>query len=226
MRKLAVVVVALIAATAFGQMTEQEHLEHLRMMMHEMSQHGPVIPQPEKLQPTAAVAITLTARCDNRTWSFNPSTFTVNQGDVVTLTVTVPSGDCSSSGHGFAMETYNETGFFIARGKSQSFTFTATTAGTFTFICIQSACGLGHTSMIGQMIVNAAPAGPTITSISPNSGPTTGGTSVTINGSGFQSGATVTFGGVPAQITTVSGSAITAATPLGPTSQQIGRAHV
>lgn len=41
-------------------------------------------------------------------------------------------------------------------------------------------------------------AGPTITSISPNSGSVNGGTPVTITGTGFASGATVTIGGVAA----------------------------
>lgn len=40
--------------------------------------------------------------------------------------------------------------------------------------------------------------GPSVTSVSPNSGPVTGGTTVTILGSGFQSGASVQFGGVAA----------------------------
>ena len=39
---------------------------------------------------------------------------------------------------------------------------------------------------------------PTISSVSPNTGPTTGGTPVTITGTNFQSGATVTFGALPA----------------------------
>lgn len=217
MRKITVVLVALIAATAFGQMSEEEHLEHLRMMLHSMSQHGPVIPQPESVQPTGAVAITITAK----SFSFAPATFTVNQGDVVTLTVTVPSNDSASTGHGILMDTYVERGLDCPRGKSASFTFTATTPGTFPFVCTQPSCGSGHTSMIGQMIVKAVAQGPTISSISPNSGPVTGGTTVTISGSGFQSGATVTFGGVPAQVTSVSSSSITAVTPLGPPNEQL-----
>src|SRR5262249_46013726 len=39
---------------------------------------------------------------------------------------------------------------------------------------------------------------PTITSINPNTGPSNGGTFVAINGGGFSSGVTVTFGGTPA----------------------------
>jgi hypothetical protein len=49
-------------------------------------------------------------------------------------------------------------------------------------------------------------AGPTITSIIPNSGPVNGGTPVIITGTGFQSGATVSIGGVAATNVSVAGS--------------------
>jgi hypothetical protein len=53
-----------------------------------------------------------------------------------------------------------------------------------------------------------------VTGISPTSGTTTGGTSVTITGSGFDSGASVTFGGVAAtSVTFVSASELQAVTP-------------
>jgi len=55
---------------------------------------------------------------------------------------------------------------------------------------------------------------PALTSISPVSGPTSGGTVVTITGSQFVSGATVTFGGSAGTGVSVSGStSITATTP-------------
>ena len=57
-------------------------------------------------------------------------------------------------------------------------------------------------------------AAPTVSSISPTSGPTTGGTSVTITGTNFVSGATVAFGGTAATgVTVVSSTTITATTP-------------
>jgi glutamate dehydrogenase/leucine dehydrogenase len=56
--------------------------------------------------------------------------------------------------------------------------------------------------------------GPVITSISPNSGSTAGGTTVTINGSGLTGATQVKFGGTPAtDVTVVSDSQITAVTP-------------
>ena len=54
---------------------------------------------------------------------------------------------------------------------------------------------------------------PSISAISPNSGPVTGGTSVVISGQGFVAGTTVKFGGVPAASTQVSsGNTVTAVT--------------
>jgi hypothetical protein len=57
-------------------------------------------------------------------------------------------------------------------------------------------------------------ASPAPTSISPTSGTTSGGTSVTISGTNFASGATVTFGGTAAtNVVVVSSTSITATTP-------------
>jgi phospholipase C len=55
---------------------------------------------------------------------------------------------------------------------------------------------------------------PTVSSISPTSGPAAGGTSVTLTGTNFASGATVTFGGLAAtSVTVVNSTTITAKTP-------------
>ena len=57
---------------------------------------------------------------------------------------------------------------------------------------------------------------PTVSSVSPNSGPAAGGTTVTITGANFAAGATVTFGGAAAtNVVVVSGTQITATTPAG-----------
>src|SRR4029077_3377430 len=55
---------------------------------------------------------------------------------------------------------------------------------------------------------------PTVTSVTPNNGAAGGGTGGTIGGTGFVSGATVTFGGTAAtSVVVVSGTQITATTP-------------
>ncbi len=57
---------------------------------------------------------------------------------------------------------------------------------------------------------------PTVTSITPKAGASAGGKGVTINGTNFQSGATVTIGGSAAtSVTVVSATQITALTPPG-----------
>jgi hypothetical protein len=285
--------------------SQEEHLAHLREVVSNLSTHGPVIPQPVSVDASAVKNFTITAK----SFSFTvDQSFVVNQGDVVNITLTVPAGDASTVGHGILMETYIENGLNCPRGQSKTFQFTATTAGTFAFVCNISDCGSGHSSMFGTLKVNAvqnpaptvssiiptsgpigggtvvtisgtgfltnptvkfgatvatnvsatatsitatAPAhaagkvdvvvtnsdgqsatlaqaftynlpAPTISNISPNSGPTTGGTPVTITGTNFQSGATVTFGALAAtDVTFVSATSITARTPLGPATQQL-----
>ena len=55
---------------------------------------------------------------------------------------------------------------------------------------------------------------PTVTLVNPSSGPTGGGTPVTVTGTGFEAGATVTFGGVAATNVSVTGpTSLTATTP-------------
>jgi hypothetical protein len=57
---------------------------------------------------------------------------------------------------------------------------------------------------------------PTVTGINPNTGPTTGGTSVTITGTGFACVSAVSFGSTPASsYTVVSPTEITATSPAG-----------
>jgi endonuclease YncB( thermonuclease family) len=54
---------------------------------------------------------------------------------------------------------------------------------------------------------------PAITEISPLSGPVTGGTTVTVTGTNFVDGVTVTFDGIPAVVLDVQSTAITVLTP-------------
>jgi phospholipase C len=57
---------------------------------------------------------------------------------------------------------------------------------------------------------------PSLTAVSPSNGVTTGGTAVTLTGSNFQTGATVTFGSSAAtNVTVVNSTTITATTPSG-----------
>jgi fibronectin type 3 domain-containing protein len=73
---------------------------------------------------------------------------------------------------------------------------------------------------IMQMVAFRTPSGgitaPAVSGVSPNSGSTAGGTAVTITGTNFATGATVTFGGTAASsVVVVSGTTIRATTPAG-----------
>jgi hypothetical protein len=58
------------------------------------------------------------------------------------------------------------------------------------------------------------PTAPSVTSLSPSSGPTTGGTSVTLTGSGFTGATSVLFGGLPGKnLVVVNDTTITVTTP-------------
>jgi hypothetical protein len=192
--------------------SEAAHLAHLREVVASKSSHGPVVPQPDSIGTAATKNVTVTAKSFQFTTDLAP--FTVNQGDVVNLTLTVPSNDPSSVGHGILMETYIENGLDCGRGKTVNFQFTATTAGTFAFVCDIPDCGSGHSSMFGTMRVNAvANPAPTVTSILPTSGATGGGTVVTISGTGFLANPTVKFGGVSATNVSATSTSVTATVP-------------
>jgi hypothetical protein len=93
-------------------------------------------------------------------------------------------------------------------GCSSSLVFHPTTVGYLGPIV------LSHSTGAGACILPLAGAGPTVASVSANNGPTTGGTSVTITGTAFQSGATVTFGTVAGtSVVVVNATTVTVVSP-------------
>jgi hypothetical protein len=64
----------------------------------------------------------------------------------------------------------------------------------------------------------------TVTNVAPSTGPTSGFTPVTITGTNFLAGATVTIGGKAAShVIVVNASTITALTPFGPANEQVSQ---
>lgn len=209
MRRLLIPVLIL---GAISTVIADDHMDHLKVILAKASRHGRPVPQPVVVEPNATVRVfDITARSFQ--FDITPSPFVVDQGDMVTLNVSVPANDSSPSGHGILMDTYIENARNVAKGQTIQIQFTATTAGTFAFVCTQSNCGIGHSVMFGQLVVNGAPA-LTVAAVSPTSGLTTGGTSITITGSGFAAGAIVSVGGTPAtNVVVVNATTITAVTP-------------
>lgn len=78
-------------------------------------------------------------------------------------------------------------------------------------ILLLAGCGAAFQ---GAVLAGQPAPTPTVTSVTPNSGLTTGGTPVTIAGTNFAAGATVTFGaGAATNVVVTSDTQITANTP-------------
>ncbi len=149
----------------------------------------------------------------------NPTFGPVAGGTLVTMT-----------GTGF------QTGATVSVGGSAATSVTVVTAGTLTFVTPAGASGPASVTVTNPgpssatatnaytYVSGAAPA-PTISSISPASGPTAGGTTITITGTGFQvngaSQATVTIAGSAAtSVQVLTATTIVCVTPAGPAGAQ------
>ena len=91
-------------------------------------------------------------------------------------------------------------------------------------IAIALAAGAAAVGLLGgapaasaaQPLTSVTTSSPTVTKVSPSSGPAAGGTTVTITGTNFASPATVTFGGVAATgVQVLSPTQLTAISPAG-----------
>ena len=104
-------------------------------------------------------------------------------------------------------------------GNVTSRQFTGLTPGTTYYFRVVAYNTSGLQSPPSSQVsytVPSAPVAPTLTSVSPTSGPTAGGTTITLTGTGFVSGATVRVGGTSAtNVTFVSATQLTARTPTG-----------
>ncbi len=154
-------------------------------------------------------------------WVMQMATFSVVSGAVPTVTSVSPNSGSTAGGTAVTI-----TGTNFATGSTVTFGGTAATnvvvvSGTMiTATTPAHAAGAvtvtvtvnGQSGSLISAFTYVAP--PTVTSVSPNNGSTAGGTAVTITGTNFASGATVTFGGTAAtNVVVVSGTMITATTP-------------
>ncbi len=116
-----------------------------------------------------------------------------------------------------ATYAWSITGGTITAGTgTANITFTAGVAGTLTLDVTVTASGCSDSDS-ANVTVTSAPPSVTVTSVNPSSGPSLGGTNVTISGTGFNAGATVTFGGSAAtNVVRVDSTTITAETPAHP----------
>jgi hypothetical protein len=136
--------------------------------------------------------------------AISPATGTTAGGTAVTIT-----GTGFLAGATVKLGGTSATGVNVVSGTSITATAPGQTAGSVSVVVTNTDSQNG-TLTNGYSYTNPAPK---VNSIAPNSGPAPGGTSVTITGTGFLSGATVSLGGTAATgVNVVSSTSITATT--------------
>ena len=131
-------------------------------------------------------------------------------------TVTVTGSGFFGGGTSSAVSFVNfgtSAGTILSVISDTSLTVKSPSGSTTVDITVTTSKGTSPTSSADQFTYEGTP---TVTSVSPTAGPTTGGTSVTINGTNFIGATIVNFGGTSAASFTVNSSTkITATSPAG-----------
>jgi phosphatidylserine/phosphatidylglycerophosphate/cardiolipin synthase-like enzyme len=140
--------------------------------------------------------------------SISPATGTASGGTNVTITGTNFVAGATVTIGGAAA-----TGVNVQSSTSIIATTPAHASGTVDVV-VRNSDGQSGTLTGGYTYTGSTNPAPVVSGISPNSGSTGGGTSVTISGSNFLAGATVSIGGIAATgVTVSSSSSISAITP-------------
>ena len=137
--------------------------------------------------------------------SVTPNTGTTAGGTAVTIT-----GTNFAAGATVTLGGAAATNVVVVSGTQITATTPAGSVGAVTVTVMVN----GQVGSLNNGFTYVAP--PTVTSVSPNTGTTSGGTSVTITGTNFVTGATVTFGSNAAtNVIVASSTQITTTTPAG-----------
>jgi hypothetical protein len=150
------------------------------------------------------------------------TTVTINPNPNATITVgssfvagsTGHTASVANAGAGATYAWSITNGTITAGTGTASITFTAGAAGSMTLGVTVTTTATCAATGSASPTVTAAPPSVTVTSVIPPNGPFFGGKPVTVNGTGFNAGATVTFGGTAAtNVVVVNSTQITAKTP-------------
>ena len=144
-----------------------------------------------------------------------------------TVTAVSPTGGPTTGGASVTVTGTNFTGATAVKFGTTSASFTVNSATSITAtspagsagavdVTVTTSAGTSTTSSADQFTYTSSPPpAPTVTSVSPTSGPTAGGTSVTITGANFSGATAVKFGTASATFTVNSATSITATSPAG-----------
>jgi hypothetical protein len=163
-----------------------------------------VPPPPTSLSPNGTTLPSTTTSV-TLSWgaTYGSSRYAVRVQDNTNGTLRDPRNNCPTNTVYLCVDGVSGTTYSVPVQAGHSYTW---------WVHAGSSCGQYSAQTTASFSV-AFPA-PTVTSISPGNGPLIGGTAVTITGTGFRSGATVSIGGTGAtSVVVVSASQITARTP-------------
>src|ERR1019366_6300280 len=157
-------------------------------------------------------------------WVMQMVTFSAVSGPVPTVSSVSPNSGARAGGAAGTITGADfVTGAAVTFGSTaatnvvvvNSTTITATTpVGTAGAVTVAVSNPGGQSGSLASAFTYIA--SPTVSSVAPNNGPVAGGTAVTITGTNFAAGATVTFGGTAAtSVVVVNSTTITATTPAG-----------
>ena len=157
--------------------------------------------------PLASTTITSTGSNTVSVTGISPTTGPPSGGTSVTVTGTDLSGATAVD--------FGSTPGTITADSATSLTATAP-AGTGTVdVTVTTPDGTSATSSADQFTYTVVQPPPTVTGISPVTGPAGGGTSVTVTGTNLNGATAVDFGSTPGTITADSSTSVTATSPAG-----------
>ena len=171
-----------------------------------------VTENPHNHSATLTSGYTYVSSSSSSTNSVSVSSASPNQGPTTGGTVVTITGTGFQTGNAVSFGSVQSSAVTVSSNTQIQAMSPAESAGTVAITVTNSSAQ--SSSLPSSFTYTSAPS---VSSISPNSGPVTGGSTVTILGSGFQTGATVAFGGIAAaSVTIVSSTQIQAVTPVSP----------
>lgn len=175
--------------------------------------------------PSGTVNVTLAGRHNQSATLAGGFTYTAAASSAVSLSGISPSQGPTTGGTAVTLTgTGFQTGATVAFGSVQSTAVTVASSTQINAMSPPENTGTVSITVAGSNSQSASlpsaftyTSGPSVSSVSPSSGPVSGGTTVTILGSGFQTGESVAFGGVTAtSVQFISSTEIKAVTPASP----------